>query len=76
MLILTHIKKTYTQQMPNKIKILDEPPVKEFITAEELHNDRKSKFDKELGLSGGRRRRFRSRRGKRKSRTTRRRIPL
>ena len=48
MLILTHIKKTYTQQMPNKIKILDEPPVKEFITAEELHNERKSKFDKEL----------------------------
>ena len=48
MLILNHIKKTYTQQMPNKIKILDETPVKEFITAEELHNDRKSKFDKEL----------------------------
>jgi len=48
MLILNHITKTYTQQMPNKIKILDEAPVKEFITAEELHNDRKSKFDKEL----------------------------
>ena len=48
MLILNHITKTYTQQMPNKIKILDETPVKEFITAEELHNDRKSKFDKEL----------------------------
>jgi hypothetical protein len=48
MLILNHITKTYTQQMPNKIKILDETPVKEFITAEELHNERKSKFDKEL----------------------------
>ena len=48
MLILNHITKTYTQQMPNKIKILDETPVKEFITAEELHNDRKSRFDKEL----------------------------
>jgi hypothetical protein len=48
MLILNHITKTYTQQMPNKIKILDETPLKEFITAEELHNDRKSKFDKEL----------------------------
>ena len=48
MLILNHITKTYTQQMPNKIKILDETLVKEFITAEELHNDRKSKFDKEL----------------------------
>jgi hypothetical protein len=48
MLILNHIKKTYTQQMPNKIKILDESPTKEFITAEELHNERKSQFDKDL----------------------------
>ena len=48
MLILNHITKTYTQQMPNKIKILDETPVKDFITAEELHNERKSQFDKDL----------------------------
>lgn len=48
MLILNHIKKTYTQQMPNKIKILDEQPVKEIITAEELQNERKSQFDKDL----------------------------
>jgi hypothetical protein len=48
MLILNHIKKTFTQQMPNKIKILDETPVKEIITAEELHNERKSQFDKDL----------------------------
>ena len=48
MLILNHIQKTYTQQMPNKIKILEETPVKEFITAEELHNERKSQFDKDL----------------------------
>jgi hypothetical protein len=48
MLILNHIKKTYTQQMPNKIKILDETPTKEFITAEELQNERKSQFDKDL----------------------------
>ena len=48
MLILNHIKKTYTQQMPNKIKILDETPSKEIITAEELHNERKSQFDKDL----------------------------
>jgi hypothetical protein len=48
MLILNHIKKTYTQQMPNKIRILEETPVKEFITAEELHNERKSQFDKDL----------------------------
>ena len=34
--------------MPNKIKILDETHVKEFITAEELHNERKSQFDKDL----------------------------
>jgi hypothetical protein len=48
LLILNHITKTYTQQMPNKIKILDETPVKEFITSEELHNERKSQFDKDL----------------------------
>ena len=48
MLILNHIKKTYTQQMPSKIKILDETPEKEIITAEELHNERKSQFDKDL----------------------------
>ena len=48
MLILNHIKKTYTQQMPSKIKILDETPTKEFITAEELQNERKSQFDKDL----------------------------
>lgn len=48
MLILNHIKKTYTQQMPNKIKILDETPLKEIITAEELFNERKSQFDKDL----------------------------
>jgi len=48
MLILNHIKKTFTQQMPNKIKILDETPIKEIITAEELHNERKSQFDKDL----------------------------
>ena len=48
MLILNHIKKTYTQQMPSKIKILDETPAKEFITAEELHNERKSQFDKDF----------------------------
>ena len=48
MLILNHIKKTYTQKMPNKIKILDEPPAKEIITAEELQNERKTQFDKDL----------------------------
>lgn len=48
LLILNHIKKNYTQQIPNKIRIFDEPPVKEMITAEELHNERKSQFDRDL----------------------------
>ena len=48
LLILSHIKKNYTQQMPNKIKILDEAPIKESITFEEIQNDRKSQFEKDL----------------------------
>ncbi len=48
LLILNHIKKNFTHQMPNKIRILDETPAKEFITAEELHNERKSQFDRDL----------------------------
>ena len=50
MLILNHIKRAYPHEMPGpKIKILDESPVKEIITAEELHNERKSQFDRDLG---------------------------
>jgi hypothetical protein len=45
MLILTHIKTNYSQQMPNKIKIFDEPHVKELITYEEIQTDKKTKFD-------------------------------
>ena len=48
MLILNHIKRNYTKQIPNKIKILDESPVKDIITAEELHNERISQFDRDL----------------------------
>lgn len=47
LLILNHIKKTYPYQ-PSKIKIHNEPPVKELITYEEIQNDRKSQFEKDL----------------------------
>ena len=48
LLILTHIKKNYPQQIPSKIKILEEPAAKELITYEEIQNDRKSQFEKDL----------------------------
>jgi hypothetical protein len=50
LLILNHIKKNYPYQMPNKIKILDEPikNSKELITYEEIQNDRASQFEREL----------------------------
>jgi len=47
LLILNHIKKTYPYQ-PSKIKIHSDPPVKELITYEEIHNERKSKFEKDF----------------------------
>ena len=47
LLILNHIKKTYPYQ-PNKIKIYNEPPLKELITYEEIQNDRKSQFEKDF----------------------------
>ena len=47
LLILNHIKQTYSYQ-PSKIKIHNDPPVKELITYEEIQNDRKSQFDKDL----------------------------
>jgi hypothetical protein len=47
LLILNHIKQTY-QYQPSKIKIHNEPPVKELITYEEIQNERKSKFDKDF----------------------------
>jgi hypothetical protein len=47
LLILNHIKQTYPYQ-PSKIKIHNEPPVKELITFEEIQNDKKSQFEKDL----------------------------
>ena len=52
LLILNHIKKTYPYQ-PSKIKIhnessVKEPSIKELITYEEIQNDRKSQFDRDL----------------------------
>jgi len=52
LLILNHIKQTAINPQPNKIKILDEIPKpqveKELITYEEIQNDRKSQFEKDL----------------------------
>jgi hypothetical protein len=47
LLILNYIKKNHPHQ-PSKIKILEEPAVKELITYEELHNERKTHFEKDL----------------------------
>jgi hypothetical protein len=47
LLILNHIKKNYPYQ-PSKITIHNEQPVKELITYEEIHSDRKSQFEKDL----------------------------
>jgi hypothetical protein len=47
LLISNHIKKKY-QNQPNKIKIFDEQPTKDLITYEEIQNDRKSQFEKDL----------------------------
>lgn len=47
LLILNHIKKTYPYQ-PSKIKIHNEQPTKELITYEEIQNDRKSQFERDL----------------------------
>ena len=47
-LILDHIKTNFSHQTHNKIKILDEAPIKELITYEEIQNDKKSQFEKDL----------------------------
>jgi hypothetical protein len=49
LLILNYIKNTFSSQNHNKIKIYEEPVAKELITYEEIHNDRKSQFEKDLG---------------------------
>lgn len=48
-LILNYIKNNFAEQKHNKIKIYEEAPVKELITYEEIQNDRKSQFEKDLG---------------------------
>ena len=48
-LILNYIKNNFSQQTHNKIKILEDISVKESITYEEIQNDRKSQFEKDLG---------------------------
>jgi hypothetical protein len=48
LLILNYIKTTYSNQIPNKIKIYEEPAPKELITYEEIQNDKKSQFEKDL----------------------------
>ena len=49
LLILNYIKKNFTPVVPNKIKIsYEEPPIKELVTYEEIQNDRKSQFDRDL----------------------------
>lgn len=47
LLILNYIKKSYVQET-NKIKIYNEP-VKESITYEDLQNDKRNKFERDLG---------------------------
>lgn len=47
-LMLNHIKQTFVPQMPNKIKISADSPVKELITYEEIQTDRQSQFEKDL----------------------------
>jgi hypothetical protein len=48
LLILNYIKTSYSNQIPNKIKIYEEPAPKELITYEEIQNDKKSQFEKDL----------------------------
>jgi hypothetical protein len=49
-LLLEHIKQIYPNKQPNKIKIHNDIPKgpKEAITYEEIYNDRKSQFEKDL----------------------------
>ena len=48
LLLLGYIKKNYPEKIPNKIKIFNEEPNNELITYEELQNDRKTQFEKDL----------------------------
>jgi hypothetical protein len=49
MIVLNFIKTNFVQQKThNKIKIFDEAPTKELVTYEEIQNDKKSQFEKDL----------------------------
>ena len=48
LLILNYIKKNYSNQLPNKIKIYEEPLENELITYEEIQNGKKGQFEKDL----------------------------
>jgi hypothetical protein len=47
-LILNYIRNTFPQSIPNKIKIIEEPVLKELITYEEIQNDKRSQFDNDF----------------------------
>jgi hypothetical protein len=46
-LVMSHVQKNYSYK-PSKITIHNEPPSKELITFEEIQNDRKSQFERDL----------------------------
>ena len=48
MLILNYITKNFKSNIPNKIKIYDEPETKEPITYEEIQNEKKTQFEMDL----------------------------
>jgi len=48
LLVLTYIKNNYPNQIHNKIKIYNEAPLKESITYEEIQNEKKNQFEKDL----------------------------
>ena len=48
MLLINYIKTNYQENKPKQIKILNDPPIKELITYEEIHDDKKFKFERDL----------------------------
>jgi len=48
LLILNYIKKNYPNNMPNKIKIYQDSETKESSTYEEIQNEKKTQFEKDL----------------------------
>ena len=48
MLLINYIKANYQENKPKQIKILSDSPIKELITYEEIHDDKKTKFERDL----------------------------